>query len=77
MMKFENDIIVNNNTDIIHSMNKNEVLLSNEFMNKIINKRYAIVIGDQLNDLYMAKNLPKKESISFGFLESNIDGKFE
>ncbi len=73
MMKFKNDVIIDNNNKIIHSMNKNEVILDKEFMDRIINKKYVIIIGDQLSDLYMAKNLPKNETISFGFLESNVE----
>lgn len=73
MFKFVNDVIVDNNIHILHAMNKNEINLPNEFFKKINNKKYAIIIGDQTSDIYMAKNLPKEDIISFGFLESKVE----
>ena len=73
ILKFENDIIIDSITDIIHSMNKNDIKLPNYFLDKIKNKKYTILIGDQLSDLRMSKSLPNNDIISFGFLESNID----
>ena len=73
MMHFKDDIIVKNPDAVIHSMSKNKVILDKKFMDKIKDKKYAIIIGDQVTDLLMANNLPKKEEISFGFLESNVE----
>lgn len=72
-LTFKNNIIYDNNDQAIHSMVKNHIKLSPSFLNKIKNKDCAVVIGDQLHDINMAKYLPKKDVISFGFLESNIE----
>lgn len=72
MLEFEDDVIVDSITDIIHSMNKFDIKLDGHFKEKISNKKYAIIIGDQLSDLDMAKALPKEDILSFGFLESNV-----
>ena len=73
MLKFKDDEIVDSIDDIIHSMNKNAIKVSDEFLEKTKDKKYAIVIGDQLSDINMAKYLPKKDIISFGFLEANVE----
>lgn len=73
MLEFKDDVIIDSKKEVIHSMNKFNIDLPDYFKNKIDNKKYAIVIGDQLSDLNMAKYLPKKTSISFGFLEANIE----
>lgn len=72
ILKFKNNIIYDDNPYPIHSMVKNEIKLPDTFTNKLINRDYAIVIGDQLHDINMANYLPKKETISFAFLESNV-----
>ena len=72
MLKFKDDEIINDFGKLIHSMNKNDIILPNEFLKKIKNKKYALVIGDQLSDIKMADNLPKVDIISFGFLEANV-----
>ena len=73
MLEFKDDIIVDSVASIIHSMNKNDITLINSVFSRIQNKKYAIIIGDQLSDLEMAKSLPKVDTISFGFLEANIN----
>lgn len=73
MLEFSNGQIIDRNQEIIHSMNKNNITLSSDFYEKIKDKDYTLVIGDQLSDLNMIKKLPTKKSISFGFLESNVD----
>lgn len=72
ILKFENDIIIDSIRDIIHSMNKNDIKLPKYFFKKIKDKKYTIIIGDQLSDLEMSRALPNKNIISFGFLESNV-----
>lgn len=72
ILEFKDDIIIDSIAKIVHGMNKNDIKLSKDFKNSIQNRRYLIVIGDQLSDLKMSQNLPKKEVLSFGFLESNV-----
>lgn len=72
-LDFHNGKIINSNQEIIHSMNKNNIILSSDFYNRIRDKSFTIVIGDQLSDLYMVNNLPVEKSLSFGFLESNVE----
>jgi len=54
-------------------MNKNNIVLPNDLLSKLRDKKYGLVIGDQLTDLEIIDNLPKQETISFGFLESNVE----
>ena len=73
ILKFKDDEIIDSIDEIIHSMNKNDIIVSGEFLEKTNNKKYVVIIGDQLSDLNMANNLPKKDILSFGFLESNVN----
>lgn len=73
MLKFKDDEIVDSIDEIIHSMNKNDIIVPGKFLEKTNNKKYAVIIGDQLSDLNMANNLPQKDILSFGFLESNVN----
>lgn len=73
ILKFSDDKIVDSIENIIHSMNKNNIKLPTSYYERIKNKDNVVVIGDQLSDLDMVKKLPKKETISFGFLESNVE----
>jgi len=73
MLEFCNGQIVKGNQEMIHSMNKNNITLPDDFYKRIADKRFTLVIGDQLSDLNMVSNLPVEESISFGFLESNVE----
>lgn len=73
MLKFKDDVIYDSIDEIIHSMNKNNIVLPNDLLSKLRDKKYGLVIGDQLTDLEIIDNLPKQETISFGFLESNVE----
>ena len=76
-LEFKEDKIIDTIDTIIHSMNKSDMLISKDYLDIIKNKTYAILVGDQLSDLKMTKNLPFKKEISFGFLDNNIDGQRE
>lgn len=73
ILKFHDDVIIDSISQIIHGMNKSHIEVENSFYQKIKNKEYVIVIGDQLSDLKMSYNIPKKDVLTFGFLESNIE----
>lgn len=71
---FEDNIASRIDTNIIHSLNKNEVSLPKEIKNKILNRNKVLLLGDQIKDLNMACDEINKEIISIGFLtEDNND----
>lgn len=72
-LSFKDDVIVDSIRDIIHSMNKYDIRISDEFREIISGKKTCILIGDQLSDLNMDHSLSKEKTISFGFLESNVE----
>lgn len=73
ILEFEDDVIIDTIDDIIHSMNKYNIVLPEEYRAKIEDKKYVIVIGDAISDIEMTLNLPKEETLAFGFLESNVE----
>ncbi len=77
MLEFKNGVIYDSIKEIIHSMNKNDIILEKKLFNKLKDKKYGIIIGDQLSDLNMINNLPRCDTLSFGFLESNVDDQEE
>lgn len=72
-LEFKDDVIVDSIKDIIHSMNKYDIRLSEMAENAIRGRRTGILIGDQLSDLNMDHKLPNDSNITFGFLESNVE----
>lgn len=72
ILEFQDDVIIDSISQIIHGMNKSDIKVEEKFYQKIQDKEYAIVIGDQLSDLKMSHNIPKKDVLTIGFLESNI-----
>lgn len=73
ILEFRNDVVIDTIKDMVHSMNKYNIVLPEAYKAKIADKKYAIIIGDQISDLWMADNLDKKDMISFGFLEANVE----
>ena len=69
---FKDGVIVDSIKDIIHSMNKYDIVLSDVAESAIKDRKMAILIGDQLSDLNMDHKLPNNSNITFGFLEANI-----
>ena len=70
---FKNNIAYEVDSNIIHSLNKNEVSLPEEIKNKIQNRKKVLLLGDQTKDLNMAVESDKKEIISVGFLTEEIN----
>lgn len=73
ILKFKDDVIIDSISRIIHGMNKGDITVDNRFYQQIKDKKYLLVIGDQLSDLNMSQNLPKTATLTFGFLEANIE----
>lgn len=73
ILEFQDDVIIDSISQIIHGMNKSDIKVEEKFYQKIQDKEYAIIIGDQLSDLKMSRNIPKKDVLTIGFLESNIE----
>lgn len=73
MLEFIDARIVDSIDDIIHSMNKYNICVPDDFLEKLENRKKAILVGDQLSDLKMMGNLNVDEVISFGFLEAKVE----
>lgn len=73
ILEFKDDIVIDSIKDMVHSMNKYNIELPTSYQRKIDDRPYPIIIGDQISDLCMADNLPKENTISFGFLEANVE----
>ena len=73
ILEFQDDVIIDSISRIIHGMNKSDIKVEKNFYQKIKDKEYAVIIGDQLSDLKMSRNVPKKDVLTIGFLESNIE----
>lgn len=70
MMKFSDNMI--------HSLNKNIDKLGDLKVKKIIEtKKYRIVMGDLIEDIYMAGEFPEDRLLKVGFLNSNISKNLE
>lgn len=72
-INFKNGIAVGVNDNVIHSLNKNEVSLSNDIKELIKNKPNAILLGDSISDIRMAKEEARDNALKIGFLEEKIE----
>ena len=71
-LEYENGIIKGvKNSNLIHSLNKNEVFLPEDIKVKINDRKNILLIGNSVSDISMADN--KKKVYKLGFLDENID----
>ena len=68
-LKFENSYATGIKSNLIHSLNKNEVSLSNEIKEYIQNRKNIILFGDHTGDTNMTQD---KNALKIGFLEKNV-----
>lgn len=76
-IKFENNKMLPFNDDIIHTSNKSIDKLPNYIFEEIKNKDYILLFGDLIEDLNMVHKEDLDKTISFGFLEKNVDNNFD
>ncbi len=76
-IKFEDDKMLPFNDDIIHTSNKSIDKLPDYIYKEIKNKDYILLFGDLIEDLNMVHKEDLSKTISFGFLEKNVDKNFE
>ncbi len=76
-IKFDNDKMLPFNDDIIHTSNKSIYKLPNCISKKIKCKDYILLFGDLIEDLNMVNTEDLNRTITFGFLEKNIDKNFD
>ena len=74
---FNNGIAIGVDNKIIHSLNKNEMSLPQDILNKINNKNNVILLGDQIGDLLMVDKNTDKELIAIGFLNDDTKDNLE
>lgn len=76
-IKFDNGKMLPFNDEMITTSNKSIDKLPVEIRNKINEKDYILLFGDLIEDLNMVHKEDLSRSISFGFLEKNVDKNFE
>lgn len=76
-IKFEDNLMLPFNDEMIHTSNKCIDRISFEVTKKIKDKDYILLFGDLIEDLNMVNKEDLSKTISFGFLERNVDKNFE
>lgn len=71
-IKFQNGMAIGMGNDIIHSQNKNIVSLPQGFVDKVIDRRNILLLGDNLADIKMVSEDKRNDTIRIGFLDYNI-----
>jgi len=74
---FENGVASGVAENIIHALNKNEVSLPKNIMDKLINRDRIILLGDSIADTKMVSDDKRENTIRVGFLEENVKDSFE
>ena len=72
-INFKNGIAVGVSDNVIHSMNKNEVSLSDNIKELIKNRSNAILLGDSIFDIRMAKEEARDNALKIVFLEEKVE----
>lgn len=74
---FKNGVATGVDNNIIHSLNKNEVSLPPEILNKLHHRNNVILLGDQVSDLKMVDKSAHDFVLSVGFLTEEHKEQFE
>lgn len=72
-IKFDDNKMLPFNDKIIHSSNKDINVLPIDFANRIKDKDYILLFGNLIEDLNMVNKKDLSRTISFGFLEKNVN----
>ena len=72
-LKYNNKDIVGFHGDIIHSLNKNIVTLSDNIKDLIELRNNIILMGDNVADINMVNVSDRESSLKIGFLEDKIE----
>lgn len=75
-IKFENNKMLPFKDDIIHTCNKSIDRLPDYIYKEIKSKDYILLFGDLIEDLNMIHKEDLDKTISFGFLDKNVDTNF-
>lgn len=71
-IKFEDGIAVGIEDMIIHSLNKNEVSLPQNILDKVTERKNIILMGDNSSDVKMISDSKRDKALKIGFLEENV-----
>ena len=75
-LKYENEKIVGTKSkELIHPLNKSEIIMSDDLKAKISNIKNILLFGNNLYDIKMTNN--EKNVFKIGFLDENIEEKIE
>lgn len=74
---FEENNLLPFHHDIIHTCNKNIGLLPDDVKQQIDKKDYFLLFGDYIEDIHMVPKEDLRKTLSFGFLEKNVEINFK
>ena len=74
---FKDGVAVGVDTNITHSLNKNEVALPEEIKKKLVAKKHVILLGDQESDLRMVDSKDHKSVINIGFFSTRTETPYD
>lgn len=74
---FDDNKLLPFNNPIIHTCNKKMSNLPNNFEKEISNKEYILLFGDFIEDINMVSKDDLYRTLSFGFLEKNVEANLE
>ena len=72
-IKFKDNKMIKFEDSIIHSLNKNMNSLPQELIDVLYTKKYSMLFGDLIEDIYMLPQKYLNSCLSFGFLEQNVE----
>lgn len=76
-IKFDDGAMLEFTDTILHSSNKSIEALPYSLKNEILSKDYILLFGDLIEDLNMVPKEDLTKTLSFGFLDKNIEDNLE
>ncbi len=76
-INFKDNLMLPFNDDVIHTCNKSMNMLPSNIVSIVKNKDYILLFGDLVEDLNMVNKEDFSKTISFGFLDKNVEENFE
>lgn len=70
-LKYDRGYVIGHVGELVYSLNKNEVYLSDRLVKNILGRKKAILFGDNIADIDMLENFDYEEAITVGFVNNS------
>jgi len=77
IIEFKEGVAVGIKGSVIHGLNKGEVSLPDDIKERLEQREYIILLGDQLDDIQMVDENKRKDAVCIGFIADGNESSIE